>query len=144
MICVLHRRHWDNIKLIGCVLASPPTTRTGSGGTRLWWRSRWEIAALLYFLLTGWANFWKMRNGQRQGNDTNHDWQLYIDLNEIKIMKHQSTAHDKKESGAGWTRKSWQWNPDDCQQCDAQKRVGDSNYSKIGCYDDQFWYFPSK
>ena len=42
-----------------------------------------------------------MRNGQRQGNDTNHDSQLYIDLNEIKIMKHQSTAHDKKESGAG-------------------------------------------
>ena len=43
-----------------------------------------------------------MRNGQR---DTNHDTQnyqqLYIDLNEIKIMKHQSTAHDKKESGAG-------------------------------------------
>ena len=42
----------EKSKLTPCVLALPPTTRTGSGGTRWWWRSRWGITWSLLTIKT--------------------------------------------------------------------------------------------
>ena len=104
--CLLdHHFCQEKSKLTPCVLALPPTTRTGSGGTRWWWRSRWGITWSLLTIKTTPISFNSMskRHSYNKQNPKKKKYAADVKVDDWDDESRRERSRRRWTTGSRWS-----------------------------------------